>query len=144
MNEIVWSAGFYDGEGGCYSNRGYPHITICQRHREPLVRFRAAFAAGRIYETVLRDKPLYHYATTSHDETWHVCLRLWPFITEIKRAQMVKAWSTFDTHRKTVARHGSTAHSAKISAARKGKPGRRLSAEARARISASHLLVERA
>ena len=141
--ELAWASGFFDGEGHCGNGRGdYVQIMVTQRHREPLERFQGAFGVGRIYETELRGKPLYHYCTHDLIDTRYVCDLLRPLVCSIKRDQIDAAWKK----RKDsgTATFGSPEHYAKMSrAARNRKPRAPMPQELRDRISVSQKKVER-
>jgi len=140
--ELAWAAGFFDGEGHCSANRGgYVSIMVSQRHREPLERFQAAFAVGKIYETELRGKPLYHYCVGGIDGRY-VCDLLRPIVCSIKREQIDAAWAKREAL--GTATYGSPEHHAKqMIAAGKRNPPRPKTALEREQISRSHLAIER-
>lgn len=53
--EIVWAAGFWDGEGSCWLSAGRPILSIGQTDTEVLERFRDAVGLGTVRGPYLRN-----------------------------------------------------------------------------------------
>jgi hypothetical protein len=116
--EIVWAAGFFDGEGCTHSRGGgYPAITISQREREPLERFQSAVAGGVIYVADRGGRPMYRYCVGSIAEVARVCALIRPHVCSIKAQQIDAVWERYEEMRKTVSVRHSPEHAAKIKAA---------------------------
>jgi hypothetical protein len=91
-HELAWAAGFADGEawfGTAKRGRGYwrLHITIGQKHREPLDRFRAAVQAGGVYGPYRRSPGFWTYAASAAQARRVVSL-LTPYLSAIKLEQI--------------------------------------------------------
>lgn len=97
--ELMWAAGFFDGEGHCHCHRGL-RIMITQRHREPLERFAAAFAVGKIIETERDGRPLFHYYPQNSTDTRYVAELLLSRVSEIKREQIGNALAAYEHQQK--------------------------------------------
>lgn len=86
--EIMWAAGFFDGEGCFYLHRNrYGRINISQSHPEVLERFRDAVGVGYVlgpYEK--RTCQMWHYQCTNSVEVKHVVDLLYPHLGSLKRA----------------------------------------------------------
>ena len=92
--QFAWAAGFYDDEG-CTSRRKsprdpypYPTISISQKDRRVLERFREVIGFGAIYDTSNRE--LRHYSVTGFEKTQAIIAFLWPWLGPVKREQAVK------------------------------------------------------
>jgi hypothetical protein len=106
--EIIWAAGFWDGEGscGCYvKSDGRARIAsgwtlrvhIFQNHREPLDRFAKAMGVGRVYGPYVQaTKKNEHYNYQCTGEATKVIFDLLlPWICEPKRQQILAALEKF-------------------------------------------------
>lgn len=103
--ELVWAAGFYDGEGSvsCTANNGKPmsrvQLSIGQREdaegvpAATLERFMAAVGCGKIYVKSRRGHDIHQhqYIVSSRELVFDVCNKLWPYISEVKKLQMLRA-----------------------------------------------------
>lgn len=93
-HELVWAAGFFDGEGStvCPSAGKHLLLTIHQVNRDNLYRFRAAVGGrgnvSRPYDRGTRPISAYRaYGEEAHD----VVMLLWPFLGSEKRDQALRA-----------------------------------------------------
>ena len=99
--ELAWAAGFFDGEGSVSIHRDKRpgrkpliHLDIEQVDIRPLLRFRAAVGLpGNISLRPARSlnrKPI-HRVYMAHAEASACIARLWPFLSEPKREQIIAA-----------------------------------------------------
>jgi hypothetical protein len=97
-DEVIWAAGFFDGEGNVsvsLQREHYPRISvqITQVHPEVLQRFRDAVGGlGTIqgpyeYRGKVNGQPWYIYKTNAPQEVMFVISALRPFVCSVKRAQ---------------------------------------------------------
>lgn len=99
--ELIWAAGFFDGEG-CTSPAksktksgevtGFKiHISIAQVQREPLDRFCEAVGVGKVYGPYEKEgpnqQPQYRYSIQSKGGCKQVIEKLYPYLCSVKRAQ---------------------------------------------------------
>jgi hypothetical protein len=102
--ELAWAAGFYDGEGsfGIYTygdGRTHFRFTVGQAGYsipETLTRFREAVGIGSINGPYAFKKqpgamPFWQYAVQKKKDIDEVVSKLWPYLTEPKRAQILDA-----------------------------------------------------
>lgn len=97
---LAWAAGLFDGEGWASSaryNRKTGGMTatlslgVGQAHREVLDRFRAALGFGSVTgPTKSRKTLMWSYRVHGFEKVQAVFAMLWPWLGEIKRAQVVK------------------------------------------------------
>ena len=93
--ELAWAAGFFDGEGCVtFGKQGSLTLSISQTHPEVLVRFREAVGAGVVRGPWHQpSKPnantLYGYVCTSFEPCQHVYAQLWPFLSSVKKQQII-------------------------------------------------------
>lgn len=106
MNEIelVWAAGFFDGEGSVYSynhkSHGYEYMTVKlavgqSGGTEELERFQKAVGRGRVngpYTLSMPNRKLaYKFDVGSFDDILHVARLLWPYLCSVKKKQFKQA-----------------------------------------------------
>ena len=107
--ELIWAAGFFDGEGSTCVGRGdgtkrHPpqlRIAIQQTELEPLERFQRAVDAGTLrgpYDRRRRSthRPYYSYEIRRHDEVLGVLESLWPYLCLPKRQQARAAFTLIE------------------------------------------------
>jgi hypothetical protein len=118
--ELAWAAGFFDGEG---TSRATPsrykrgdkvqgvqlHLSIGQCDRDVLDRFKKAvlnlgFVYGP-YQKKNRDKPYYAFHSQGFEQTQAIMAMLWPFLSDIKRAQAKKAMITVTEYQEWLSRN---------------------------------------
>lgn len=94
--ELAWAAGFFDGEGSTSqakstNGRFYSKakLTVPQKHRECLDRFRKAVGTGIIYGP-LKDYNIYHFSIQNAKGVDTVLTKLWPYLSEVKRQQAIR------------------------------------------------------
>jgi len=101
--ELVWAAGFYDGEG-CFSFKNMPrksgnhHATvrlgIRQNDRRPLDRFQNAVGFGKVYgpynrkEGDISSNPYYVWESNRLEDVFNIIELLLPYLTGPKREQI--------------------------------------------------------
>lgn len=90
--ELIWAAGFYDGEG-CTSLSGsrpyrYVRCALFQNDPEPLLRFQKALGGIGTVSPVKRGG--WWWSTTSDPSARVVITSLYPYLCSIKRAQANK------------------------------------------------------
>jgi|SRR5665213_3450991 len=93
-DEIIWAAGFFDGEGcaGAYKNRRsmIPMISVSQVDREVLDRFQAAVGGlGKVRGPYINGQAtkLFQFRTTKCEAVKAIVEMLIPFLSTIKRTQ---------------------------------------------------------
>lgn len=90
--EIVWAAGFFDGEGSAGvqkrdpTRKPYMRLTVTQKDPRPLRRFQEAVGAGRIYGPY--PPRGVHKWIASPKAALLVVELLWPYLSEPKREQI--------------------------------------------------------
>lgn len=99
-HELAWAAGFFDGEGTASSSRrahrpSYERqMAVYQGGRddipEALTRFQRA-VGGRGNITGPYRARLFHWTTRKHSAFDEVMTLLWPWLSELKRAQLRRA-----------------------------------------------------
>lgn len=93
--ELAWSAGFYDGEGHCGPHRHNggtgARLSIGQRDPAVLERFKAAVGdVGKIYGPYPDGCGVsYHYRVGRQEDLIRVVNRIWPYLSEIKKKQIL-------------------------------------------------------
>ena len=102
---LAWAAGFFDGEGciGCYyrtngkTQKRYRllHISVGQKDREVLDRFKAIFGFGRIVQTQKNNGPFYHFAVDSFEKSQAIVAMLFPFLGTIKQQQISQSLAEY-------------------------------------------------
>lgn len=91
-DEIIWCAGFWDGEGCCYlqkTSRGHRRLrmSITQKDIRPLQRFQRAMNMGKIYGP--RPQPPHtHYLYFNRQESLKLIELLLPHLCEPKVEQI--------------------------------------------------------
>lgn len=99
--ELSWAAGFFDGEGTTYSNRGVPRLNVPQADPRPIDRFKAAIGGighvrivppPKLYPT---RKQQWHWDTTSFEHAQAALAMLWSFLSRPKREQALKAFKAY-------------------------------------------------
>jgi len=103
--ELAWAAGFFDGEGsiGTYFNRphvdgsqgsGTTRLTITQKDRRPLDRFREAVGVGSVTQRqpdAQHDYGMYALQVVKRAGVHQIIWLLWPWLSEPKREQIERA-----------------------------------------------------
>lgn len=91
--ELIWAAGFFDGEGCSLLNSGYVAISISQNHTEVLERFQRAVGLGSItgpYETSNTNRhPAWHFNAFGRDAI-EVMDQILPHLSSVK----VEQWNS--------------------------------------------------
>jgi hypothetical protein len=107
--DLAWAAGFYDGEGSfgiyVYERDGYSHrhtrLTVGQSGDcRTLERFRDAVGVGKIvgpykFKHYPGSKPHYTYKVQRYTDAIAVLKKLWPYMSEPKREQVLAAEPNF-------------------------------------------------
>lgn len=95
--ERAWAAGYFDGEGSTsttHAGHGF-HLTVSSIERENLERFQAALdGVGNIggpYQKATNRKPIYCYRLYGMAATREALMKMWPYLSEAKRAQAGRA-----------------------------------------------------
>jgi hypothetical protein len=92
--DYAWAAGFIDGEGHIgtrlnTSNTYQISIQVHQKGTEPLDRLQKIFG-GKVYTQ--HSKPgIYKWSIQKRQLVLDTIDKLWPYLTEVKRAQATKA-----------------------------------------------------
>lgn len=102
--DVAWAAGFFDGEGSSFASlstsrpgKYYPQMSLSQAGEdglEVLKRFHAAVGnAGKIRGPYARrnNKPIYQWTVASKEGINSVGNILFPFLSEPKKKQLIKA-----------------------------------------------------
>ena len=99
QTELAWAAGFFDGEGSsCKPAKHLPNSTrmiISQRERTTLDRFHDAVGVGGVLgpyrdHSAFSGKPYWVWIVSAFDDVQTAALRLWPYLSDPKRAQIVR------------------------------------------------------
>lgn len=91
--ELAWAAGFFDGEGSVHfagaSNLCY--VSVGQKDRRPLQRFRDAVDVGNINGPYSNARGSWYHWSVGGRKAARVLKLLWPYLSEPKRekAQLV-------------------------------------------------------
>ena len=87
--ELAWAAGFFDGEGhfGCH-HFPYLYLSISQKDRNVLDRFRRIFKTGRVYPPYGKDS-CYRFAIGNFHSIQKIIVALWPYLSIVKRDQVL-------------------------------------------------------
>lgn len=94
--ELVWSAGFFDGEGCTHLNKNSLalHCSVSQREPKTLLRFQKAVGIGSVvgpYAAGTRGQrnpqPRYRWQTTSTEKSLVALRVLWPYLSYEKKKQ---------------------------------------------------------
>lgn len=109
--ELAWAAGFFDGEGCCYtakmgrkSGGKYLHLDIAQVDRFVLDRFhRAVGGVGKVYgpyqPKTPRSRAYYRYTASGQAACQSVISSLWDYLSPVKREQAERSLQEFHEHR---------------------------------------------
>ncbi len=95
--ELAWAGGFLCGDGGFYTENGYPRLSASQNEPKALHRFGAAIGLGgisggaKIYGRA--KKPMYQWRVTGFERVQCAAAMLWPWLTEAKKLQVVRVLS---------------------------------------------------
>jgi hypothetical protein len=101
LKELAWAAGFYDGEGCTGVNRGnghaYPLLQLNQTDQRPLARFARAVGQGAIkgpykYRARPTRSPLWVWYCGNFEGAQATIALLWPWLSEPKREQAIRAF----------------------------------------------------
>jgi hypothetical protein len=92
--ELAWAAGFFDAEGTTSLSQGrYLRAAVPQKGPtgvpEVLVRFQRAVGVGQIYGP--KDALIYQWTTTSPIKSVQAIAAIWPWLSSVKRAQVMRA-----------------------------------------------------
>ena len=82
--DLSWAAGFVDGEGCFYIDRGFPRISITQKYPEVLERFQKIFNEGKIYK---RPDGQFAFVVTQSNKAIEITKTLLPFLSYRKKLQ---------------------------------------------------------
>jgi len=106
--ELVWAAGFYDGEGCTKVNRQSSqygttwtsvHIEINQVDRYVLDRFQRAVGVGAVkgpYKKLAPNhRPQFSYRCGAINEVRYVILALWPYLSPVKQEQALDCFTIY-------------------------------------------------
>jgi len=117
--ELAWAAGLFDGEGtiGVRKNgttEAYRRIgaSVGMTERFVVERFAKAVGIGKFYDHSYKQskypnaKPVWRWAVHNFEDTKTMVERLWPWLSEPKRAQARKALDAYAAypHRRPRAR----------------------------------------
>lgn len=104
--ELAWAAGFFDGEGyvGVVRDKRPGrtlklNLYLEQVDRRPLDRFVAAVGCGRVIRRAARRAPnrqITHRIVLGHEKTTSTFMLLWPYLSEPKREQYLRARGEVD------------------------------------------------
>lgn len=108
LKELIWAAGFFDGEGSisCSPNNGKPNsrlqLSIGQKNYQgqiapTLLRFHEAVGVGHIYHKAKTGKEInqHQFLACKLDDVRKCVNLLWPFLTSPKRAQIERAFTKY-------------------------------------------------
>ena len=102
-NEIIWAAGFFDGEGSLHIAKKVNHVRIAlgQVDPRPLERFQRAVGVGRVYGPyrskrwpVQREQ--WAFRTGKKDEINHILNLLWPWLDEYTKETIRERLATVE------------------------------------------------
>ena len=97
--DFAWAAGFFDGEGHVrYGSNKKPtssSIQIAQKTTECLLRLQKIFGVGTIGGPYHTKHPCYFWYVTSTRDVDHILTKMWPYLSEPKKKQAIKAGFTF-------------------------------------------------
>ncbi len=108
--ELVWAAGFFDGEGstGCEIYKDSRtrvfgrqiQLQIGQTNYIPLVRFREAVQGGNIYGPYVKkkenQKDIWQWKVGAIEEIRIILDKLWPYLCEPKKLQATEALQRYE------------------------------------------------
>lgn len=104
-SDYAWCAGLFDGEGSTSvlkaqrDKYGYVRMNVPQKIREVLDKFHSIVKVGKIYKIKCRDM---HSLDIYKREDVVDCLNmLWPYLSEVKKLQALKAFDKADSYRQT-------------------------------------------
>lgn len=105
--ELAWAAGFFDGEGCIHYNEKETKgidISLMQATKIPgvipqtLLRFRDAIGYGNISLRIIakeRKSEVWGLWLTSYHKVSEVMLKLWPFLSDVKKHQASECFRKF-------------------------------------------------
>jgi len=106
--ELACQAGFYNGEGWCgvQHHQRQPRspqlvLRVNQNDREVLYRFQSVVGVGDIYGPYRsrgRKNPISCYSVTGFHHVQAVAAMLWPWLSAIKRRQIIDAFARVRAH----------------------------------------------
>ena len=86
--ELIWAAGFFDGEGHISINtRNQIQMRVSQRMIEPLDRFQMAVNGGRVYPPGKRLNDCYQWVAWNQVAAT-IAEQLFPYLCSIKQEQI--------------------------------------------------------
>lgn len=92
--ELMWAAGFWDGEGCCsLAKNGGANLSLAQRHPEVLERFRDTFQVGNVSCSQVRGKPLYKWSIQGYADVRFVRDLLISRVSPVKKKQFEDVFS---------------------------------------------------
>lgn len=102
--ELIWAAGFWDGEGCCAVN-GFnkPQLSICQKDRRALDRFVAAIGVGEVkgpYKNGKNGEFERYVVALSAERAYQTIDKLWLFIGAAKHEQIKRVFSRLQEDRR--------------------------------------------
>src|SRR5258708_158842 len=105
--EVIWAAGFFDGEGHARSHKNYSRsgkyekyigvkLSIKQTDRRVLDRFQKAimgfgYIHSQKWDGILTHKPLWYWQAGSFEQTQAVIAMLYQFLSPVKQEQCLNA-----------------------------------------------------
>lgn len=103
---LAWAAGFFDGEG-CTSvlkarrdSYSYIRMNIAQKNLECLEKFKSIVLLGKIYKSKTRN--IYSWDCYKQEDVSKVLESLWPYLSEVKKIQAIKAQEKRDNNKKEI------------------------------------------
>lgn len=92
--DLAWAGGLFDGEGTTSilkaqrDRYSYLRMSVSQKDREVLDKFRAIIGYGKVYE---HSRGMHSWDCYRQDQVYQVLEMLWPYISSQKRKQAENA-----------------------------------------------------
>lgn len=100
--DLAWAAGLFDGEGSTSvlkaqrDKYAYVRMSVSQKFTEVLKRFQTAVDTGKIYKANTRD--IHSLDIYKEENVISTLNKLWPYLSEIKKNQALKAFEKVDNN----------------------------------------------
>lgn len=94
--DLAWCAGLFDGEGSTSvlktqrDKYSYIRLSLSQKDRRVLDKFKTIMSFGKIYKATKRE--IHSYDVYKQEEVIEVLNKMWPYLSEIKKLQAIKAY----------------------------------------------------
>lgn len=94
--DLAWCAGLFDGEGSTSvlkaqrDKYSYIRLSVSQKDNRVLQKFQSILGCGKIYKAKKRN--IHSFDVYIQEQVIDVLNKLWPYLSEVKKEQAIKAY----------------------------------------------------